>query len=100
MKMTDILLFAFAVIGLTHIIVDSRIFESPREWIKSRDAWIFKKATEAIECYQCSGFWCGLFCGLIFVSPASIFVSILWVFLSGCAGSFFSTMGVLTICNI
>lgn len=91
--MTDILLFIFAVIGLTHIIVDSKIFESPREWIKGKESWLFKKVAEAIECYQCSGFWCGLFCGSIFISPASILGSILWVLLSGFAGSFLASWG-------
>jgi len=91
--MTDILLFVFSVIGLTHIVVDSKIFNYPREWTKKQKWWIFKKASEAIECYQCSGFWCGLFCGFIFVSPASIFTSVLWVLLSGFAGSFLAQWG-------
>ncbi len=52
------ILFILAVIGLTHIMVDSEIMEPVEEWAKD---WMpFYMHHAIFNCYQCSGFWCGL----------------------------------------
>jgi len=76
-----ILLFLVAVIGMTHIVVDSEIMEPVDEWAKS---WMPAKLHHGLfECYQCSGFWCGVVLGLMVVSVHPCIV-----FACGCAGSF------------
>lgn len=74
-------LFFAAVIGMTHIVVDSEIMEPLDAWAKRH---LPAKVHHGLfECYQCSGFWCGAFLGFILVS-FNPFV----VFACGCAGSF------------
>ncbi len=60
---------------------------------------------ELIGCVQCTGFWCGLFCGLFFVSSDTSWVSlgglglrqivnrVLMLFCCGAAGSFLAPLG-------
>lgn len=75
-----ILLFCIAVVGMTHIVVDSEIMEPVDEWAK---AHLPAKLYHGLfECYQCSGFWCGVLLGpLISLNPFIVFAC-------GCAGSF------------
>ena len=70
-----ILLFLVAVIGMTHIVVDSEIMEPVDEWAKS---WMPARLHHGLfECYQCSGFWCGVVLGSLVVSvhPCIVFGS-------------------------
>ena len=68
MSFTHLLLFCFASIGLTNIIVHGAIMDeiwvfgkSLRGWLHN---WNFTKALST--CYECSGFWAGLVCGTFF----------------------------------
>lgn len=84
------ILFILGVIGMTHIMVDSEIMEPVDEWTKT---WMPPKMHHGLfECYQCSGFWCGVVLGL-FVIGANPFV----VFACGCAGSFLADLGKLIL---
>lgn len=82
----EIILFVAGVIGLTHIVVDGKIFLAVREFVRRRlPVWMFSLLT----CYQCSGFWAGLFCGWLAFPKASA-----WQILTaGFAGSFLATLG-------
>ena len=74
-------LFVLAVIGLTHILIDSEIMAPMDERAR---AWLPAKVHHGLfECYQCSGFWCGVLLGFLLIgaSPATLFAC-------GCAGSF------------
>ncbi len=51
-------LFCFGSIGVTHIIVDGEIFRPVKE-ILSKKAPAF--LNKLLSCYQCTGFWVGLF---------------------------------------
>ncbi|MCL2117553.1 MAG: DUF1360 domain-containing protein [Planctomycetaceae bacterium] len=80
--MVDFLIFCMATVGLTAILVDGKIFAPFRERLESRvhaqeerqQANIVrggkKRRTwsgfllDILTCYQCCGFWSGLFCGL------------------------------------
>ena len=81
-------LFILGVIGMTHIVVDSEIGEPVHEWFESRIPPIAK----IMDCYQCSGFWCGIALGLALLS-----FNPLVVFSAGCAGSFLSQLGWLVL---
>lgn len=84
--MERFLLFAFAVIGFTHIIVDPAVIMKPlRDFIKEKcPSWMDK----LVSCYQCCGTWVGFLCGLILISY-NPFV----IFTCGMAGSFLASFG-------
>jgi hypothetical protein len=84
--MTEFLLFCIATVGMTSIITQGSIFQPFRQYIGilAEDARVYweKKAkpdsvprrsfvewfNELINCAQCTGFWCGLFCGVFLVA--------------------------------
>ncbi len=79
----EILLFCIGTIGMTHIIVDGTIFK----WLRDLfDTYLFESISGMIHCHQCTGFWCGLFCGW------AVFSNITWwqIFVAGCASSILS----------
>lgn len=80
MTFSMLLFFAFVVMGLTNIIVESTIFEKFRELWKGKLPEFFG---DAIECHQCVGFWAGMFASLLFAGQP--FVVMLCC---GFAGSF------------
>ena len=57
------LLFVFATIGFTNIIVHGKIMEviGIRPWLRSK---MKPDHFSVFECYECSGFWCGMIVGL------------------------------------
>jgi len=91
--MVDFLIFCMATVGLTAILVDGKIFAPFRERLERRvhvqdeyqEANIARGGKGALRpatrrrtwsgflldiltCYQCCGFWSGLFCGLFLVT--------------------------------
>lgn len=83
--MESFLLFVFAVIGFTLLIVDSYILQDFRNFMKRK---LPAKTYKVFECYQCMGFWTGMISGFILIS-FNPFV----FFLCGCAGSFLAMLG-------
>lgn len=80
----NLFLFSLSVIGMTHIIVDSSIFSPIRGLFeKILPKYLYK----ILECYQCSGTWCGFALGWAIVDKDPFVV-----FACGCAGSFLSTL--------
>lgn len=76
-----ILLFIFAVIGMTHIVVQGEIMDPIDSWAeKNLPAKLYHGL---FECFQCSGFWCGAILGLFIISFNPFII-----FACGCAGSF------------
>ena len=59
---SNLILFACAAIGLTNIMVHGKIME-----VTGIRCWLQKHMSpdwfQLFECYVCSGFWAGLFCG-------------------------------------
>jgi len=84
----EIVLFCLGCVGMSHIIIEGKIFEGVRAWLKPRLPGMLYSL---FECYQCTGFWVGLFCSYF------VFGNITWgqVFVGGCAGSFLSAIGAL-----
>ena len=68
--MVDFLIFCMATVGLTAILVDGKIFAPFREWLEKRARSPKDRRTwcgfllDILTCYQCCGFWSGLFCGV------------------------------------
>ncbi len=88
----ELTLFVLSVIGMTNIIVDSSLFETPREIIKNNSPFWGK----VVECHQCCGFWSGLVCGAFILIPYGTgYTTPLTVFLYGCAGSVLASTYVL-----
>ena len=56
------LFFAVAFVGLTSLIVDSKVMAPVREFIERKKVpFIFgHKLIDALNCHQCTGFWVGL----------------------------------------
>jgi hypothetical protein len=86
----EILLFCLGCIGMSHIIIEGKIFEPVRNRLK---AWLPGYIYSLLECYQCTGFWSGLLCSW------AVFSGITWwqVFFGGCAGSFLAALGALVM---
>ncbi|MHB8108140.1 MAG: hypothetical protein ACYDH4_12050 [Candidatus Cryosericum sp.] len=82
------ILFIFAVIGLTHILVDSILLGPLHEWIKPRCAWL----GTLLGCHQCCGFWCGVLLAPVLPS----WNPLIWL-AAGCAGSFLAQLGFWTL---
>lgn len=85
----NLLLFSVAVIGMTHIVVDSTIVELPKQFLKKI---LWKKLYSMLDCYQCAGTWCGFLCGAMLISHNPIII-----FFCGCAGSFLAQWGIALI---
>lgn len=90
----EFLLFCLSVVGMSHILADGKIFSWLRNFIQKYLPSIFH---EMITCYQCNGFWCGVFCSLIFFVPhLKSYLSIVgYLFAAGCAGSFLSNFAAI-----
>ncbi len=114
------ILFSLATIGMTLILVHGTIFEGVRAFIAAeanriQRRWekkdlpprfsLFVVTNKMLTCIQCTGFWCGLFCGLFLVTHESVWISwsnlhshillnrVLMLFCCGAAGSFLAPLG-------
>lgn len=74
-----LLFFAIGLVGLTHIIVDSKVFSNVRDKIeKANINFLGHTLYDMITCHQCCGFWVG-FLGWVFAIPfLPIFLNINW----------------------
>lgn len=91
-SISSLLLFVFAVVGMTHIIVDS---DMPIvQWLRDNGKKILSKIpggnwAKILDCYMCCGTWVGFLCGFFLISHNP------WIiFLCGCAGGFIAQLGV------
>jgi len=84
MILGNIILFALATVGMSHIIVDGKIFMPVKKWLNK---WLPSSIYQLFDCYQCSGTWCGFVCGSIILSN-----NFLVIFLCGMAGSFLAVV--------
>ena len=119
--MTDnFLLFCIATVGMTLIITQGGILRPFREFLggwaerireqrEHKEQATGKKTcrslvewfNELINCAQCTGFWCGLFCGLFILYPETraitafddLLCHLLKWFCYGVGGSFLASLG-------
>ena len=109
--MTEFLLFCIATVGMTSIITQGVIFQPFRHYFgdwaerirerreqkaQATDKILCRSCiewfSELINCAQCTGFWSGLFCGLLLVVPMSAYSLLVW-FCYGLGGSFLASFG-------
>ena len=74
------LLFFLSVLGLTSILVDSQIAKPLRDYFKNNIVG------DALQCYQCTGFWVSLFIAFILFPPNA------HIILYALAGSFIAQL--------
>ena len=93
MEIANVILFILASIGMTHIIVDGSIFEGVRNWLKKQ---LSERAYGMLECYQCTGFWCGLVSGYFTIAMfLPLWTQFPITFFCGCASSYLSALAAL-----
>lgn len=81
-------LYVFATIGLTSILVDSKILEGRRNWIKDQSQML----GYMVGCYMCMGFWSGLLVGGLLFNP-----DFGTLFCLACAGSWLSMTSAIIL---
>jgi hypothetical protein len=66
--MITLIMFLLASIGLTNILVHGSILDHIKVWGKSARQWMhhWEWSKALFSCYECTGFWAGLFCGFFF----------------------------------
>lgn len=65
MNIASFLLFMFASIGFTHIVVDSVIFAPIKKFLQAK---LPDNIGKVFDCYQCAGTWCGFLTGAVLLS--------------------------------
>ncbi|MDR1959985.1 MAG: DUF1360 domain-containing protein [Planctomycetaceae bacterium] len=119
-RMIAFFLFCLASVGLTAILVDGKVFQPFRERVERSVIQVERQRADGkrskrrtwieffwgiLTCYQCCGFWSGLFCGVFLwfclslerLAPLSDDVKTVWlvfspffVLICGFAGSLLS----------
>ena len=108
----EFLLFCIATVGMTLIITQGSILRPFREFLGNwaekirerrelKEQATGKKAyrslvewlSELINCAQCTGFWCGLFCCLLIYDAPSCLRDFSVLFCFGLGGSFLASLG-------
>jgi hypothetical protein len=95
MEMNNILstvIFIFGCIGMTQIVVESSIANKFKNLVKTYTPKTLQTISnfflELTGCYQCTGFWTGIFISCLYVLPC---VETYWdyakIFVGGCASS-------------
>lgn len=107
----EIMLYIIGVIGLTHILVDSKIMQSVREWFQEPYCpsmmkclkmlfthplvwltdYVIKPIGQIISCYQCCGFWAGLVVSWLVITN----VTFCQMIAAGFAGSFLANAAAI-----
>jgi len=91
--MIDLTMYILSTIGMTHIVVDGSITEGFRGLFKKITTKIgLKTLGGLVDCYLCSGTWCGFLMGYIWISkdPLSVFAC-------GCAGGFLANFAAVIV---
>lgn len=99
--MFSIIIFMIACFSMASIIVDQKIFEEIRDWIKTcavdHPSWVTQKICQLVSCYFCTGFWSGVFISAFVINPFNL--TILDPFLGGLVGAC-SAYYINLICSI
>lgn len=85
MEIVNLFFCVIGTVGMTQIIVESEISAKFKSVLEK---FAPKFLMNLLNCYQCSGFWSGIFMGLIFYFPKEIsFFDLGKIFAIGCTGS-------------
>jgi hypothetical protein len=87
------LLYVLSTVGMSHIVVDGTILQWFRDLVK-RCATAVKvpKLGGVVDCYMCSGTWCGFFMGWVWLSQSPF-----EIFACGCAGGFIANFAAVVL---
>ena len=68
--MITLILFLLATIGLANILVHGRILDVVKIFGRSIRGWMgyWDWSKQLFDCYECTGFWAGLICGITIMS--------------------------------
>lgn len=64
--MATFLFFVLTVVGFTNILVHGRILDDDHLGLRGRLQRLLGKYGDLLQCYECAGFWGGLFAGLLY----------------------------------
>lgn len=82
--MLEFLFFVICTGGLVHLVVEGSILEGLRDFVRKSASRLGRPDLgKVVDCYLCSGFWCGIVMALIWVTFNPV-----QVFACGVAGSF------------
>jgi len=96
--MQQFLMYALSTIGMCHIIVDSSLFTNVRELFKKYcEMAKIPKLGEIVDCYVCTGTWCGFFMGFVWMDKTFDWEFYFQVFGCGCAGGFMSNVAAMVL---
>lgn len=87
------LLYVLGTVGMSHIVVDGTILQWFRDLVKKLASAVkMSKLGGVVDCYMCSGTWCGFFMGWIWLTqnPFEIFAC-------GCAGGFLANFAAVLL---
>lgn len=73
--MDMIFFWIFAAYGMTSILVWGSIFESQRNWIKSKSKFF----GDLVSCTLCTSTWVGFFMSIVLGGLTSQFIDIPWI---------------------
>jgi hypothetical protein len=95
-------LFFLITYSAASIIVEQKIFEESRNWLKTCSAehsnFFIRKACQLVSCISCTGFWCGFFITLLGLNIFNIgFIDPFFGGLAGSAGSYIISIFVLQL---
>lgn len=79
----EILIWALSSYGMAFIILWGSIFDTPREWLKSKNKFFY----DLLSCIICTGTWVGFFMSIMVWSPAAHYFNCNWliaVLVDGC----------------
>lgn len=62
--MFTLLLFVLATIGLTNVLVHSKLLDDDHTGLRSWAVARLGRYGDVLECYECTGFWAGLLVGV------------------------------------
>jgi hypothetical protein len=90
----NLVLFAFATIGLTNILVHGKILDLIKFFGKSIREWLTypKFLSELLGCYECTGFWSGIIVGSCFVENPKWYLYLLYGFAGSVLSQFYSEL--------
>lgn len=90
--MVEVLFFVFGSIGMTQIIVESTLSKNIKDKVKKYTPSFLMPVTDFFlsltGCYQCTGFWAGMFISAIMLIPcAESYWDYGKIFVGGCFSS-------------
>jgi hypothetical protein len=92
MELFSLLLFVLVSVGITNVVVNSKVLEFFREFITSNSSFL----GEMLECMMCSGFWVGIIISCLSGFSVPIYMAFVSSLFSHLYGSVVGFIEVIT----